>query len=418
MISFPLRRDETEPKKLLGFREQSQRGQSIVIIAVAMVALLGMAGLAIDGGAVFADRRHAQNAADAAALAGAFAILQGNDPVSFGYARAADNDFDDNHTTNWVDVYYPPTSGPYTGDADYVQVFIDSKVETFFAHFVFGGELKNTVQAVAHARPATVQPLLFGNAIVGLAETGCAVVWSHGNNNTTVTGSGIHVNSNHPDCAFKASGSNVLDVDGGITVVGGFEISGTASVNPMPTSGAEVVVEPVIDPPTCSGNATRDDGAETFTPGYTDDFKFTGGNWTLDSGIYCVDGGFNVNAGTTIVGNDVMIYVMSGDVTWNGSADLNLDAPDDGEYAGMLIYQDPGNTARATINGSSSSTFTGTMYLPGAEVQINGTGAADGFHSQVIGDTVDMSGTADMDIIYNADENYSIRRPPQVELTE
>lgn len=400
------------------FLRQSQRGQSIVIIAVGMIGLLGMAALAIDGGILFADRRHAQNAADAAALAGAFAILQGNDPVYYGYSRAADNDYDDNHLTNWVDVYYPPASGPYTGDPDYVQVFIDSKVDTVFAHFVFGGELKNTVNAIAHARPATVAPLLMGNAIVGLAETGCAVVWSHGNNNTTVTGSGIHVNSNHPDCAFKASGSNVLDVDGDISVVGGFEISGSASVSPMPISGADVLDEPVVEPPVCPGNATRDDGAETFTPGYTDDFRFNGGTWNLAPGIYCVDGGFNVNASTVITGNDVMIYVMSGDVTWNGGATLQLDAPDGGEFAGMLIYQDPGNTQRATINGNSGSSFTGTMFFPGAEVQINGTGGANGFHSQVIGDTVDMSGTADLDIIYDPDENYTLRRPPQVELTE
>lgn len=396
-----------------------ERGQSLVIVAFALVSLLGMSGLAIDGGILFANRRHAQNAADAAAMAGAFAILQGNDPIAHAYNRAADNDFDDNHSSNWVEVYYPPTSGPFAGDYDYVQVTIDSRVDTVFAQFVYAGELRNTVNAVAHAKPATVEPLLLGNAIVGLAESGCAVVWSHGNNNTSVEGSGIHVNSDHPDCAFKASGSNHLDVSGGaISVVGGFEISGSASVSPIPDTGAEVLVEPVIPPPICSGNAVRDDGAGTFTPGYTDDFKFTGGTWTLEAGIYCVDGGFNVNSGTVITGHDVMIYIMSGDVTWNGSATLNLDAPDDGQYAGMLIYQDPANSDRATINGNSGSHFTGTMYFPSAEVQINGTGATDGFHSQIIGDTVDMSGTADMSIVYNEDDNYQVREAPQVELSE
>lgn len=400
-------------------QKATQRGQSLVLLALAFVGLLGMSGLAIDGGILFTDRRHAQNAADAASLAGAFAILQGYDPMAPAYSRAADNDFDNNGSSNWVNVYYPPAHGPYTGDYNYVEVVIDSQVDTVFAQFVYGGELKNTVTAIAHAKPATVEPLLFGNAIVGLAESGCAVVWSHGNNHTTIDGGGIHVNSNHPDCAFKASGSNILDVSGGdINVVGGFEIAGTASVSPLPHSGADVIVEPEIDPPSCSGSATRDDGAETFTPGYTNDFRFNGGDWTLASGIYCVDGGFTVNSGTTITGHDVMIYVISGDVTWNGSATLNLDAPDDGEFAGMLIYQAVGNTDRATINGSSGSHFTGSMYFPSAEVQINGTGAADGFHSQVIGDTVDMSGTADIGIIYDQDENYQVRKPAQVELTE
>jgi hypothetical protein len=383
------------------------------------VGLLGMSGLAIDGGIMFADRRHAQNAADAGALAGAFSLLQGYDPVPPAYSRAADNDFDDNGVSNWVTVYYPPAYGANAGDYNYVQVEIESKVESMFAHFVFGGELRNTVNAVAHAKPATVEPLLFGNAIVGLAEGGCAVVWSHGNNSTDITGGGIHVNSNHPDCAFKSSGGNDLNVTGGgISVVGGFEIDGTSTVNPLPTTGAAVLETPAIPTPTCGSNAVRDSGTGVITPGYIDDFNFHGGSWTLEPGIYCVDGGFAVNSGTTILGNDVMIYVMSGDVSWNGGATLNLDAPNDGEFAGMLIYQDPANSAMATINGSSGSTFTGTMFFPSAEVQINGTGASDGFHAQVIGDTVDMSGTSDLNIIYNEDENYQLRDPAQVELTE
>jgi hypothetical protein len=50
---------------------RSERGQTLVIVAVAMVGLLALAGLAIDGGNLVMRRRQAQNAADAAALAGA-----------------------------------------------------------------------------------------------------------------------------------------------------------------------------------------------------------------------------------------------------------------------------------------------------------------------------------------------------------
>jgi hypothetical protein len=49
---------------------RSQKGQSIVLIAVVMVGMLALAGLAIDGGNLFLQRRRAQNAADAGALAG------------------------------------------------------------------------------------------------------------------------------------------------------------------------------------------------------------------------------------------------------------------------------------------------------------------------------------------------------------
>jgi hypothetical protein len=56
-------------------RTRSQ-GQVIVIFAVAMVALLAMTGLIIDGGHAWAEQRHVQNAADAAARAGALVLAR------------------------------------------------------------------------------------------------------------------------------------------------------------------------------------------------------------------------------------------------------------------------------------------------------------------------------------------------------
>ena len=50
---------------------KSESGQVIVILALALVGLLGFSALAIDGSMVFADRRFSQSGADAAALAGA-----------------------------------------------------------------------------------------------------------------------------------------------------------------------------------------------------------------------------------------------------------------------------------------------------------------------------------------------------------
>ena len=46
-------------------------GQALIILAVALLALIAFAGLAIDGGRFYAERRRTQNAADAVALAGA-----------------------------------------------------------------------------------------------------------------------------------------------------------------------------------------------------------------------------------------------------------------------------------------------------------------------------------------------------------
>src|SRR5271170_6289309 len=55
-------------------RRRSQRGQTILLIAVSMVSLLAMAALAIDVVTLYVARTEIQRSADAAALVGAKAI--------------------------------------------------------------------------------------------------------------------------------------------------------------------------------------------------------------------------------------------------------------------------------------------------------------------------------------------------------
>ncbi len=52
-------------------RRPAERGQTIVLVAVALVSLLGMAALAIDVTTLYVAKGELQRAADAAALAGA-----------------------------------------------------------------------------------------------------------------------------------------------------------------------------------------------------------------------------------------------------------------------------------------------------------------------------------------------------------
>ena len=56
-----------------GRRDES--GVSLVIIAFSIVAMVLVAGLVIDGGRTYSDRRQVQNAVDAGALAGANALV-------------------------------------------------------------------------------------------------------------------------------------------------------------------------------------------------------------------------------------------------------------------------------------------------------------------------------------------------------
>ena len=60
--------------KIVRHLRGDESGQIIVLVAILMVGLVAVVGLVTDGGLVFSQRRDLQNAADAAALAGAMQI--------------------------------------------------------------------------------------------------------------------------------------------------------------------------------------------------------------------------------------------------------------------------------------------------------------------------------------------------------
>lgn len=82
------------PRRLLtseGPARDRQRGQILVLFTLALVAIISMVGLVLDGGGAFAQRRDEQNAADLGALAGANAYMNtsGSVATKTGAARAA-----------------------------------------------------------------------------------------------------------------------------------------------------------------------------------------------------------------------------------------------------------------------------------------------------------------------------------------
>src|SRR6266852_540232 len=74
-------------------RTGHRRGVAAVIVVISLTVLVGVAAITVDGGMALTERRRAQTAADAAALAAAadlftnFSSNAGEDP--FGKARAS-----------------------------------------------------------------------------------------------------------------------------------------------------------------------------------------------------------------------------------------------------------------------------------------------------------------------------------------
>jgi uncharacterized membrane protein len=77
-------------KSLRGFfGTKGEGGQAIVLIALMMMVMLMIVGLAVDAGQLYSSKRTQQEAADAASFAGAVAIYQSPAACSQATTRRA-----------------------------------------------------------------------------------------------------------------------------------------------------------------------------------------------------------------------------------------------------------------------------------------------------------------------------------------
>lgn len=309
---------------------KSERGQALILIALAIVVLIGMTGLAVDGGMVMADRRSSQNAADNAALAAAYRMAAGGTKAQARDAAtliAEKNGFPD------VTVNIPPQSGQYAGNDEYIEVVINTSTEAIFAGVVGVDEIGSSVRAVALGRPPISGKLAHGNAIVSLHPSGQHTTLFNGGAQVTTTGGGIFVNSTHNN-ALMFNSNITVDVPG-MTVVGGYKTNANFPwLNTVQTnqSSQKIALPPVSltekipnipAAPTCSSNApnpTTSNGIKTYNPGrYTNQIIVDSGVKTrFQPGVYCLQGGLNINGSGTMEGLGTVKLVIGNDINLSG----------------------------------------------------------------------------------------------------
>jgi hypothetical protein len=424
----------------------SERGQAMILIALVIVGLIAITGLVVDGGMAFANRRQAQNAADAAVLAASLAKVRGDNYQSAALLQAGQNGFDNDGEQSTVQVLNPPVTGPYKGNAQYIQVILTSRQRTYFGSVIGIKDITNTVEAVARAKPAEWNEIMDGFAVISLAPTSnCGkdiAFWAHGEATLELQGGGLWINSNHPTCAFlqQGNGSVAIDDDSPFIIVGGASIQKTQLIKrqvdgvgymvraeggsfPMqPTVGAIPIPYPppfVLPKPACGTRMAevQDDGI-TMSPGnWEEDFPPEGVTM-LDSGIYCINGDVRVNGGKTLMGTGVLLVVEHGSVHFNGSATIDLSAPGGGPFQGLLMYLPIKNDSIVVLNGNSASKFRGTILAPASLIRITGNDSSYGFHSQIIGYYIELTGDSNLLVKYLDSQNYDAVISPSVEITQ
>lgn len=449
----------------------NQRGQALVLIVLAAVGLFAFAALAIDGSAVFSDRRNSQNASDTAAYAAALALTRNptSNWVQTGKDRASSNGYDesDGVTEVYVHKCSEPMSTPEgialtcqglpTGaeESEYVHVYIKSVVNLTFARIIGWQQVINRTDAVVRATPPEVTQWFDGKALVSTKKDCPKPGDNHvplvigGNGTTVINNSGIFVNSNCEPAMADNGNSNLVTTSKGVCVVGGVpdDVNG---VTPPPTEHCGTQVDPnkyvLPDPsPYCTNEGSIDGSGGDYvaTPGH---FNKTGnqtfpdaspsGTLKLKKGIYCLYNGMSLNGNwtftTDVNGNGkhdpategVLFYIPSGGLTLNGGSNFNVRAMSNttggfsASLLNYLIYIPPTNEADVNITGNSGSTFTGTILAPASHVTLDGSGNTFSLDTQIISYNTTITGAGRIDITYNKANNAITTTKPTLAPTD
>lgn len=281
MIRFAFPSRQQSP--ILG-RKERRSGTILVLMAALLLALLGMLGLVIDAGMLMAQSRQAQNVADAAALAAARALVDGQSQAEV--RRVATSFIVSIHghlPPSADDILIPPRSGPYAGVQGYVEVIVRQDSDSYFIGFLPG---MGSTYSVSARAVAGFESVALSVAVAALDPTARPGISVKGNGNLIVDGrivvnsegggvdeNGDSINNGGSGLAASAGKNGIygraIDVVGGVNDPSAFlpfEVGG-----PLPLrTGALPEPDPLLNlpiPVASLGVDTRRRGSVTINNG-------------------------------------------------------------------------------------------------------------------------------------------------------
>jgi len=389
----------------------SERGNALIIAAAALPMIMGAVGLASDTIQWTLWKRELQRAADSAAIAGVYAVVQSNS-VNDAVTRDLNQNNEVGNITVDTDIQHSPTTGAYTADANAVRVELAAQRSLGFSQMFLSAP--PTIRATA---TATIVPT--GDyCVVSLESTGTTGITVGGTADVNL-GCGMITNSTSMDAAI-AFGASQVDASP-IAAVGGIDASDNwgSDTQLLPFTLAQD--DPFADvdanaPSTCvPGGSLTVNPSATAAPAAGSCYTSitVKGTLTLPDGPLYVSGGdFKVNSGATVTsttggssgGSTIVLTNVStsstatiGNMDLNGGATLNLTAPSSGNFEGIAVYQDrrAANCSNCNkINGNSSTFFQGAFYFPKQEAQFNGTAGMSSACMQLVARRVTFTGTS------------------------
>ena len=395
-----------------------KRGNALLIAGAAMPLVIGSAGLASDTIQWTLWKRQLQRAADSAALAGVYDRVQNNGSTS-NVAVAVNSDLQRHNNTlrgsNDANTLAPSMFSPVithpTGVNWNLPVRVSVSLQKSLNFSSFFMATPPTITAVGTA--ATIPTGVY--CVVSLVDNSTTGIIATGNGNLNL-GCGMITNSTSLTAAIATGSSSVNATP--VAAVGDIQESGNwggAELLPFTVKQADPYASvnvPLFS--ACQGPATRIqvnpneaplDRSEDSGVQCVSDMSING-RVELGSATYIIDGGnfsagaqANINCdGCTIVltNSDSSPTATIGQVDINGTAQVNMSAPDNGTFNGILFYQDrraPKSTTTVhKINGNASSTFAGAFYFPNQQLQVNGNSGLTMNCAQFVSYVVEFAG--------------------------
>jgi Flp pilus assembly protein TadG len=227
-------------KRIRHFSSQNraQQGQIIIFVALLAVSMIGMVGLAIDLGYTFAEKRSVQNAADAGASAGTYAVTQWSTTNNMITAQtdvskivAANNM---GNATQKIKCFYVDDANKPQGKcstivpatATGVTVTVSETHKTFFMRIFPGAPKTVTTSASATAHAEIVTPdgsdgpfiVCGSSAKLANSNTSIPILESNGDGtysiNPDAVGKTFEVHGKINDCNAKANDYKGVADDG------------------------------------------------------------------------------------------------------------------------------------------------------------------------------------------------------------
>jgi hypothetical protein len=393
-------------------------------MALCLVGVFGFAALALDAALLHTDRRAAQAAADAAAMAAAgnlfanYRTNAGTDPTGSAaneaQAAASADGFNNDGTTNTVVVNIPPLSGDHVGQVGYVEVII-----TQFQKRAFSAIWNSTPVTVKARAVARGQWIPNNNGIIVLDPTSSGALTDNGGGAGITTGKVI-VNSNSPSGAIVTGGGALTTPEFDLSGTPGWSTSGGGTFNGPILSGQTPTPDPLAylpepDPSTLTVQSNKtvklqNSGSLSLQPGiYTGGINVTGGNLTLAPGIYYMDtGGFSFSGTGNLTAEGVMIVnapssksINPDAISITGNGVIDISPMTTGIYKGISLWQTRTSTNTISVSGGGAgSTITGTFYAQHGTLKVSG-GNGVGVGSQYISYDLDITGSSAMTVNYN-----------------